>query len=343
MRSTFIVALIGTASAQGYGTQGKGAAARQSTDPVYSCPLGFALNGKTCEKQITSAPQTVCSQGRLQGMECIIETPKTARCPAGTVQQGKQCVISQTTPAHKLCPAGFTETFTGCEATQQLPLMEICEIGSREGPQCATVDVAAYITNQYCPPGFDEHGKGGCWRTTTYDCTPLQTGKGGMTLRGLIGKGGGMQVPVTNAKVNVIKQTCERKEGAAYVTDKNCPGGFTDTGSGCMMKNFFPTTQKCSNGGPIETCFTILAAPFQFDCPAGTTMNGQACLSQQTVPEEVFCAIGYDNGVACTQSFQPHQVCDAGLTLSGGICIGQETAQPQVTVTVTCTGKNCQH
>jgi len=340
MRSTFLVALLGYASAQ-YGKGGAGLPMR--TDPIYSCPAGFNLNGKTCEKTITSAPQVVCNQGILQGLECVIETPKTARCPPGTIQQGKNCVQQISAPAQAFCPSGFIETFGGCEMTEQLPLIEVCEIGSREGPQCATVDVAPYNTQQFCPPGFEEHAKGGCWRTTTYDCTPLQRGKGGLALRGLIGKEGGSSAPVTNAKVNVIQQTCERKEGAAYITERSCPGGFTDNGSGCMVKNYFPTTQRCSNGGPIEACFTTRAAPLNYTCPAGTQQNGQACISTVSQPEETFCSIGFDNGLGCIQTFAPQQVCPGGLTLSGGICLGQETAPPQVTVTVTCTGKNCHH
>lgn len=349
MRSTFLVALLGYASAQSY-TLGKGAALPMKTDPVYSCPAGFGLNGKTCEKTVTAAPQVICNQGILQGLECVIETPKTARCPAGTIQQGKQCVQQLQQAAAAFCPAGFVEGYGGCEMTEQLPLIEVCEIGSREGPQCATVDVAPYNAQQFCPAGFEEHAKGGCWRSTTYDCTPLQRGKGGLALRGLLGKeggmggmGGGMSAPVTNAKVNVIQQTCERKEAAAYVTEKSCPAGFTDTGNGCMVKNYFPTTQRCSNGGPIEACFTTRNAPFQYQCPAGTQQNGQTCVSTLSQPEETFCSIGFDNGLNCLQTFAPQQVCAPGLTLSGGICLGTETAPPQVTVTVTCTGKNCHH
>jgi len=342
MRSTFFVALIGSAAAQPVWTQGKGAAvpARQQSVPVYTCPLGYNLNGKTCEKQITASPNTICTQGVLRGQECIIETPKQARCPPGTTLQGKQCIEQLQQPANKFCPPGFLETFNGCELTEQLPLVEICEIGSREGPQCATVDLAPYNTNKYCPPGFEEHAKGGCWKSTTYDCTPLQRGKGGMSLRGLIGKEEGMRLPV-NPKVNVIQQTCERKEAAAFVTDRSCPAGFTDSGAACMLKNYHPTTTKCSNGGPLEACFTTRNAPYQFDCPLGTQAQGQLCFSQKSLPEERFCAIGYDNGANCLQTFQPQIVCEAGLTLSGGICIGSETAPPQVTVTVTCTGKNC--
>lgn len=345
MRSTFLVALIGTAAAQSGLMHGKGAAypQRQQTDPVYTCPGDFNLIGKTCERQITATPVTVCAQGTLRGMECVIETPKQNRCPVGTIPQGKQCITQLQQPANEFCPAGFTPSINGCEMTEQLPLVEVCEIGSREGPQCATVDVAPYNVQQFCPPGFEEHAKGGCWKTTTYDCTPLQTGKGGLALRGLIGKEGGMSVPVTNAKVNVIQQTCERKEAAAFVTEKNCPAGYTDTGAGCMQKNYFPTTTRCSNGGPVETCFTNRQAPYQFDCPAGTTMQGNVCLSQQIHPEEAYCATGYDNGYACAQTFAPQIICENGLTLSGGICLGVETTQPQVTVTVTCTGKNCHH
>jgi len=341
MRSTFLVALIGVAAAQPLQYHNKGSA-RTQTEPVYSCPFGFSLNGKTCEKTVTEAPNVVCAQGTLRGLECIIETPKTSRCPAGTTPQGKQCITQLSQPAQKFCPAGFTETFGGCEIQEQLPLIEVCEIGSREGPQCATVDVAPYQRQQYCPPGFEEHAKGGCWRSITYDCTPLQTGKGGLALRGLVGKEGGMTVPV-NPKVNVIQQTCERKEAAAYVTEKSCPSGFTDNGTGCMVKNYFPTTQKCSNGGPIEACFTTRSAPFQHDCPAGTTQQGKQCISTQTQPEESFCTTGYDNGLNCIQTFAPQQVCPAGLQLTGGVCIGTESAPPQVTVTVTCTGKNCHH
>lgn len=342
MRSSFLLALIGTAAAQRYQTVGKGSVGpRQQTEPVYSCPPNFNLNGKTCERQTTGPVQTLCTQGTLQGDICVIETPKQTRCPIGSILQGKQCVTPNQTPANRFCPFGFVETFSGCEANEQLPLVEICEIGSREGPQCVTVDLLPYTTNQYCPPGFEEAAKGGCWRATVYDCTPLQKGKGGMAgLRGLAGKGG-MTVPVTNAKVNVIKQTCERKEAAAYVTDRSCPAGFLDTGSGCMQKNYFPTTTRCSNGGPVETCFTAKNAPFQYDCPPGTQMQGQNCISQQTMPEESFCAQGYDNGFTCVQQFQPTVRCEPGLQLSGNICIGHETAPPQVTVTVTCTGKDC--
>lgn len=342
MRSTFLVALIGSTAAQW--TAGKGAAlpARSQTEPVYTCPPGFNLIGKTCEKPITAAPHVICPQGTLQGDICVIETPRTARCPLGTTKQGKQCVAPVVQPAQKYCPAGFVDTGLGCEMTEQLPLIEVCEIGSREGPQCATVDIVPYITNQYCPPGFDEHAKGGCWKSTIYDCTPLQTGKGGLAgLRGLVGKEGGMSAPVTNAKVNVIQQTCERKESAALITDRQCPGGFTDTGAGCMQKNYFPTTTKCSNGGPVETCFTTRPAPYQQQCAPGTTLQGQTCHSQITQPEEVFCAIGIDTGYACLQQFPTNLTCEPGLILNGNLCIGTETAPPQVTVTVTCTGKNC--
>lgn len=344
MRTSFLLALIGSAAAQSFYQGGKGAvsiAPRQQTEPVYSCPAGYNLNGKTCERQLTAPPVTLCQQGHLQGDVCIIETEKQARCPPGTVLQGKQCVSTLQQPANRFCPFGFTETISGCEANEQLPLIEICEIGNREGPQCATVDLAPYNVNQFCPPGFEEAAKGGCWRSTVYDCTPPQHGKGGMAgLRGLAGKGG-MTVPVTNAKVNVIKQTCERKEGAAYISDRTCPAGFTDTGSGCMQKNYFPTTTRCSNGGPVEACFVVRNAPFQYDCPAGTQMQGQICLSHQVLPEETFCAQGYDNGLTCLQQFPPVIRCDPGLQLSGNICVGIETAPPQVTVTVTCTGKDC--
>eukprot|EP01053_Blabericola_migrator_P005078 Blabericola_migrator_1__5077@NODE_2629_length_2514_cov_84_416428_g1649_i0_p1_GENE_NODE_2629_length_2514_cov_84_416428_g1649_i0NODE_2629_length_2514_cov_84_416428_g1649_i0_p1_ORF_typecomplete_len338_score45_98_NODE_2629_length_2514_cov_84_416428_g1649_i012362249 len=333
MRSTFLVALIGSASAL---------PARTQTDPVYSCAPGFNLIGKTCERPITAPAQIVCNQGVLQGDICVVETPHNARCPPGTTKQGKQCVAPVVAPARPLCPPGFLDTGLGCEITEQLPLIEVCDIGSREGPQCATVDVAPYIINQYCPPGFEEHAKGGCWKSTVYDCTPLQTGKGGLAgLRGLVGKEQGMSVPVNNAKVNVIQQTCERKESAAMITDRQCPAGYTDTGAGCLLKNYFPTTTKCSNGGPVETCFTTRPAAYTYDCTPGTILQGQTCHSQTVHPEEIYCPIGMDNGFACVQQFPAAHICEPGLQLNGNICIGTETAPPQVTVTVTCTGKNC--
>jgi len=328
---------------QGMYGGGKGAVApnRQETAPVYSCPAGFDLKGKTCEKHITGQPRTVCSQGTLRGMECIIETPKQARCPAGAIQQGKNCIEQIQEPARRFCPAGFMESKNGCETQEQLPLLEVCEMGTREGPQCVTLEIAPPNVRKFCPPGFEEAAKGGCWKVTTYDCTPLQHGKGGAGLRGMIGKEG-MSVPV-KPKVSVIQQTCERKEGAPYQTEKDCPPGYTDSGKNCILKNYTPTSTKCSNGGPIETCFTVRQAPIQWECPAGTQMQGQICTSQRKLPEEFICTTGFDNGNSCIQNFHPNQVCDAGLTLSGGICIGLETAPPQVTVTVTCTGKNCVH
>lgn len=340
MRSTFLVALLGYASAQSY-TLGKGAAHTTRSDPVYSCPAGFALNGKTCEKTVTAAPQVVCHQGQLQGLECVIQSPKTARCPPGTVPEGKACVTHNQAPATGFCPNGFQEGFGGCEMTEQLPLIEVCEIGSREGPQCVTTELAAYNQQQFCPAGFEELAKGGCWKSTVYDCTPLNRGKGGLALRGLVGKEGGSSGPANNAKLNVLSQTCERKEAAAYITERSCPASYTDIGTGCVLRNYFPTQTRCSNGGPLETCFTTRTAPLQYTCGPGETLSGQQCLSKTIVPEESFCAIGYDNGAMCTQTFAPAQVCAGGLTLTGGLCVGTETAQPLVSRTIVCQGKGC--
>ncbi|EZG43817.1 putative oocyst wall protein [Gregarina niphandrodes] len=329
MRSVFVAALIGSAVAQ------KG---RQSSDPVYTCPAGFNLNGKICERQTTAQPQLICHQGVLSGLECLTETPKSTRCPPGTLQSGKQCITSQEFPPVKVCPTGFVETLAGCEAQQPLPLIEVCEIGSREGPECVTAETAPYVVSQKCPPGFEEAAKGGCWKKTTYDCTPAFAGKGG--LRGLIGELG---VAPANAKAQVIKQTCERKEAAPYLTDKVCPAGFEDNGiNGCIKKHFHPVITKCSNGGAASQCFTTRTVPFEQECETGV-MTGKMCRIQKTVAPETFCATGYDNGQACVQAHPTAPVCAPGLTLTGGLCVGSETAQPEVTVTLTCTGKNCHH
>lgn len=349
MRSTFLVALLGYASAQSY-TLGKGAALPAKSDPVYSCAAGFTLNGKTCEKTVTAAPQVVCHQGQLQGLECVIQTAKTARCPPGSVPEGKSCAATSQTAATPFCPNGFTEGFGDCELTEQLPLIEVCEVGSREGPQCVVTQVAQYQQQKFCPAGFEEHAKGGCWKTEQYNCSPLNQGKGGSALRGLIGKEGGVGLglagrgssgPAQNVKVHVISQTCERKEAAPYVVEKSCPAGMTDIGTGCVLKNYFPTTQRCSNGGPIEACFTTRKAPLQHTCAPGAQLQGQACITRTAVQEESFCATGYDNGNACVQTFAPAQVCQSGLQLSGGLCVGVQTAQPIVTRTISCLGKNC--
>jgi len=329
MRSVFVAALIGSAVAQ------KG---RQSSDPVYTCPAGFNLSGKVCERQTTAQPQIVCHEGVLAGLECLTELPKSTRCPIGTVQTGKGCTSTQEQLPLKVCPSGYTETLAGCEVQVPLPLIETCEVGSREGPDCVTAETAPYNVIQRCPPGFEEAAKGGCWKKTTYDCTPAFSGKG---LRGLIGELG--MAPPAAAKAHVIKQTCERKEAAPYVTEKSCPSGFTDNGiDGCVKKSFHPLITKCANGGAASQCFTTRAVPFELECEVGI-LRGNTCVIQKNAAPESYCATGFDNGAACVMSHPSTPVCPPGLTLSGGLCLGLETAQPEVTVTLTCTGKNCHH
>merc|ERR1712100_975994 len=94
-----------------------------------------------------------------------------------------------------------------CEIKIPLPTRQVCDVGELYQGGCITYDFAHFDTTRECPAGYEEHAnKEGCWRTETYDCSPPVQGKG-----------------VRGASVQVVKQTCERKEMVDMIESRFCP------------------------------------------------------------------------------------------------------------------------
>lgn len=174
-----------------------------------SCPVGFQLNGKRCEKPIYGTPTIRCPIGNLVGDSCVTTAPMTQICPIGSVEDGGSCAIVHSRAPQTRCPPGFAPTGNGCQQRTALPLIETCDIGADDGEGCQMVEHAQQVSlltlrininrffplslwrllsltryflimqviRTYCSAGFHDEGNG-CVRVTTYDCSPaVQHGK----------------------------------------------------------------------------------------------------------------------------------------------------------------------
>ncbi|EZG61143.1 putative oocyst wall protein [Gregarina niphandrodes] len=352
MRSFVTLAFVGIAASQKSAT----------TDPVYSCPAGFTLNGKTCRRQVSSPASLFCPVGVLENGQCIAPGQKDSHCPVGTTPVAGGCQSRSQTPAERVCPPNTHDIGGECQTYGVTGIVEVCQTGELINGECVTYEPVAQLKGKRCPAGYTEQ-KGSCYKTAQMDCTPPHQGKRLLQAKGAMpthGKGtvnlaapylaahlepatAPKYVP-TPAKLAVTQKQCEVKLEAAVNNEANCPAGtVAHHATGCATKHVEPSAVACSLGESY-LCFPASPAPSTLRCPQGYNLLGDMCVKTTVSPRAVACAEGSilaPNGQCIQILGGPQPRCPPGQQVSGTMCLGSETVPPQVQVTVTCTGKDC--
>lgn len=332
-------------------------------DIQYSCPTGYMLNGKTCTAEIIDDVQYVCASGyQMFGNMCETSVEQVSRCPAGSQARGKGCERTEFAAAQRDCPSGFVMDGMSCTRQFDLPLVAKCLTGQLVGNSCMINEQASYIVEQYCPAGYTEGSKG-CERVESYDCTAKKQthhGKGMQTYTALSsghshhghhGRHLGEKKHnsnnfrgskgMTQPKVEVISQMCQRTEYAHMESSRRCPTDFAEAGKGCERVSSVPAQMICSNGGSAANCSSSESRPAHEFCPAGYQMNGSQCSNTVAEAKDFYCATGNLEGGRCIMRMPAQERCAAGFTLRNGVCMGEESVDVIATYTVTCVGKGC--
>lgn len=304
----------------------------------YSCQNGYFLDGKRCIQEFNEAVSYACpigfhNAGTNKEFNCVQETEKIPDCPKGSMNAGKNCIMTEAVPAIPFCPPGYDQSGKGCKQLIQLPLVQKCDIGKLIGKQCLLEDRAALIVEHYCPAGYVEVAKG-CQKTTLYDCTrPNQSKKGvGAAIGGVHGRSyrsthygnnydGGYYRGARHLRrlghkddkkhddydiiqfsgkdyipppaIEVVSKQCERIEYARPEARSFCPPDYNQSGKGCVKLITSQPRQVCSNGSSSKNCTTEKYAPIQNQCPKGYSANGKKCTASRNVPVNYVCPTGF--------------------------------------------------
>jgi len=359
---SLITLIAGVVSAGPYAatpSYGKGYQPQPRPASSMSCPPQYRLEGKMCVSNITEAAQGYCPGGMMQGPGgCIATAPLMQNCPYGSSPSGKGCSIEEFADLVASCPIGYSDNGKTCSKQVNVAPVPSCPPGSQMyGGQCKISESAPMQTSSSCPAGYMQEGGKGCVRTSTYDCTPPQR-PGKKNLRFLGHKSGSKKhsAPAYTGKkgvpapqIQVVQQTCERKEYADMITQSFCPQGFTSSGKACTRTSSLPAQMICPGGGMAGGkggCSRMETSPKAYNCPSGYQAAGKSrkCIKRRSVPMQSSCPPGFNQGGkgGCTRSQPMQYKCRNGLQLQGNMCVGTKTTEPIVTTTVTCVGKGCE-
>jgi len=318
--------------------------------PNVSCPSGFQLNGKNCERAIYGTANIRCPLGALVNDQCVTHAPMTVQCPIGSVADGQECAVIESLAPEARCPSGYAPQGNVCAQQIPLNLITACDIGHDDGAgQCVQVEHAQKVIRTYCPAGYHDEGNG-CMKMTDYDCSPpLQMGKGhheqavvsAPLALPIGGKKKGYKRMLGSRKYNVYAPPTVAAPPPSKAMVIPAPAVVAPPAPAiqvvhqqCQRKDFAPPViESYCPDGFVEmgtSCQRISYYPPSQRCINGAPAN--ACFDVKTVPRQVSCTKGALNGEVCQwkQPVPMERVCPAGTHPTGtGDC--QQVTQPLAT------------
>lgn len=312
---------------------------------VKQCPLGSAPEGKSCTVVQTMPATTFCPPGFAdEGNVCTTRTPLPLAevCEIGHADGSGMCIHIETAEKviRTFCPPGYYDEGKGCMKVTEYDCSPAV-INKKAAPAPPPIYPIGKKAKKYGGGGYGLRMLGAKKFNIYAPPAPLPApppSKAAVPIP--------MPAPPILAPppptVQVIRQSCQRKDFAPPVVESHCPDGFVELGKKCQLVKRFPPMQKCSNGGPANACEDVRTVGKETKCGKGVLV-GQVCQWKEPMPQEAVCPAGtHMTGKGdCQQTTAPLARCPPGTTLEGRTCIGVNIAEPIGTVTVPCTGKGC--